>query len=255
MGTTRCYYEVLNIERTASGDEVKRSYRRLAMKYHPDRNPGDTEAEAAFKEAAEAYEVLSDSERRLTIDSVEMVCVPDQDMTSGRCTSRTSSCSTTLGKRRWRSRSRRQSVRGYDLETEVQITLQDVLAGVETEVVFPRLDVCDTCEGSGARPARRRPSAPHAVVVRLNRPVWVVVPHGDELSGLQGPRDGRHGFMRLLSWSWANECRPQALQSSRRDPRRPGCSASGRGRAAAGGSRPFRICGRGIPCGLSCGIA
>ena len=113
MGTTRCYYEVLNIERTASGDEVKRSYRRLAMKYHPDRNPGDTEAEAAFKEAAEAYEVLSDSERRAAYDRFGRDGrVPDQDMTSGRCTSRTSSrCSTTSsGKRRWRSRSRQAAV-------------------------------------------------------------------------------------------------------------------------------------------------
>ena len=60
MSITRCYYEVLSVERTASGDEIKRSYRRLAMKYHPDRNPGDDEAEKSFKECAEAYEVLSD---------------------------------------------------------------------------------------------------------------------------------------------------------------------------------------------------
>ena len=68
MATTRCYYEILNVERTASGDEVKRAYRRLAMKYHPDRNPGDAEAETAFKEAAEAYEVLSDTDRRHAYD-------------------------------------------------------------------------------------------------------------------------------------------------------------------------------------------
>ena len=64
MPTTRCYYEVLSVERTASATEIKTSYRRLAMKFHPDRNPGDSEAEANFKEAAQAYEVLSDPERR-----------------------------------------------------------------------------------------------------------------------------------------------------------------------------------------------
>ena len=68
MSTTRCYYEVLSVERSASADEIKRSYRRLAMKYHPDRNPGDAEAEVAFKECAEAYEVLSDPERRARYD-------------------------------------------------------------------------------------------------------------------------------------------------------------------------------------------
>ena len=68
MATTRCYYEILNVERTASGDEIKRSYRRLAMKFHPDRNPDDPEAEVRFKEAAEAYEVLADDERRRMYD-------------------------------------------------------------------------------------------------------------------------------------------------------------------------------------------
>ena len=64
MSTTRCYYETLSIEKNASGDEIKRSYRRLAMKYHPDRNPDDPEAESRFKEATSAYEVLSDPEKR-----------------------------------------------------------------------------------------------------------------------------------------------------------------------------------------------
>ena len=64
MPTTRDYYEILAVEKTCDADDIKRSYRRLAMKHHPDRNPGDADAEAAFKEAAEAYEVLSDAEKR-----------------------------------------------------------------------------------------------------------------------------------------------------------------------------------------------
>src|SRR5436189_2062686 len=68
MPTTRDYYEVLGIVRTADGEEIKRAYRRLAMKYHPDRNPGDAEAEAKFKECAEAHEVLSDEQRRRIYD-------------------------------------------------------------------------------------------------------------------------------------------------------------------------------------------
>jgi len=69
MATTRDYYEILSVDRNATGDEIKRSYRRLAMKYHPDRNPGDADAEARFKECAEAYEVLSDSEKRQRYDT------------------------------------------------------------------------------------------------------------------------------------------------------------------------------------------
>ena len=68
MAAKRDYYEVLGVDRSASADDIKRSYRRLAMKYHPDRNPGDAEAEASFKEASEAYEVLSDDDRRQRYD-------------------------------------------------------------------------------------------------------------------------------------------------------------------------------------------
>ena len=64
MATQRDYYEILSLERNANADDIKRAYRRMAMKYHPDRNEGDAEAEAKFKEAAEAYEVLSDQEKR-----------------------------------------------------------------------------------------------------------------------------------------------------------------------------------------------
>jgi molecular chaperone DnaJ len=66
--TKRCYYECLGVERNAAEEEIKKNYRKLAMQYHPDRNPGDKEAEETFKEAAEAYEVLSDREKREIYD-------------------------------------------------------------------------------------------------------------------------------------------------------------------------------------------
>jgi molecular chaperone DnaJ len=67
MSISRCYYEVLDIDRTADGTDIKRSYRRLAMKFHPDRNPDNADAEKSFKECAEAYEVLSDPQKKTNI--------------------------------------------------------------------------------------------------------------------------------------------------------------------------------------------
>ena len=82
MATTRDYYEVLEVERGASQEEIKRSFRKLAMKYHPDRNPGDDAAERSFKELNEAYEVLSDPSKRNQYDTYGRVggagCCPSQ---------------------------------------------------------------------------------------------------------------------------------------------------------------------------------
>jgi molecular chaperone DnaJ len=159
MATTRCYYEILGVQRTESADDIKRSYRRLAMKFHPDRNPGNAEAESSFKEAAEAYEVLSDPKRRQVYDQyghaglrgsaghdfgtmhAEDIFSMFEDIFSGG-----------TGGRRSGRRGGRRSQRGLDLETQVEITLTDVLHGVETEVEFSRLDYCDVCDGSGASP-------------------------------------------------------------------------------------------------------
>ena len=162
MPTTRDYYEILGVERTADGDEIKRAYRRMAMKYHPDRNPGDAEAEVKFKEAAEAYEVLSDDQKRQVYNqygreglrgaaggagaahdfsrmNVEDIFSMFNDIFSG-------------GGMGGRAGRRGGVARGYDLETEVHIDLKDVLDGVTTDVEFTRMDVCNTCDGSGAKP-------------------------------------------------------------------------------------------------------
>jgi molecular chaperone DnaJ len=160
MPTTRDYYEILSVERTASGEEIKRAYRRLAMKHHPDRNPDDPEAEARFKECAEAYEVLSSPERRKIYDqyghaglrgsaghdfrsmNVEDIFSMFNDIFGG-------------GFAGGRGRGASRVPRGYDLETEVEITLDEVFSGAEREIEFKRLDVCQTCSGSGAKPGTK----------------------------------------------------------------------------------------------------
>ena len=155
MPTTRCYYEVLSVSKDASGEEIKRSYRRLAMKYHPDRNPGDAEAEASFKECAEAYEVLSDSERRARYDRLGhegLRGTAGHDFNRMNVEDIFSMFNDIFGGGGGQGRGRRGPARGFDLETGIEITLEEAFEGTTREVEFRRLDVCDPCEGSGAKP-------------------------------------------------------------------------------------------------------
>jgi molecular chaperone DnaJ len=166
MATTRDYYEILGVSKTADDDEIKRAYRRLAMKHHPDRNPGDKEAEAKFKESAEAYEVLSDKERRGLYDRyghAGLRSTPGHDFRSMDPQDIFSMFEDIfsgfggMGGRGGGGR-RRGVARGYDLETHVEITLEDVLAGTTADVDITRLDVCGTCHGDGAKPGSERKS-------------------------------------------------------------------------------------------------
>lgn len=162
MPATRDYYEILSVERTADGEEIKRAYRRLAMKWHPDRNPDNAEAEKNFKEAAEAYEVLSDPERRKVYDQYGHEGLRQRGGGAAHDFSRMnvedifSMFNDIFGGGGFGGQGRRGGpARGYDLETEVEITLQDVLHGTARDVEFTRADVCDTCAGSGGAPGSR----------------------------------------------------------------------------------------------------
>ncbi len=158
MAVKRDYYEVLGVDRSASADDIKRSYRRLAMKFHPDRNPGDTEAEASFKEASEAYEVLSDGDRRQRYDQFGhegLRGTPGHDFGSMNAEDIFSMFQDIFGGGGggFGGGRREHGVkRGFDLETEIELTLSEILEGAERTVEYQRLEVCDTCEGSGAAP-------------------------------------------------------------------------------------------------------
>jgi molecular chaperone DnaJ len=164
MPAQRDYYEILSVTKTADGEEIKRAYRRLAMKYHPDRNPGDAEAEVKFKEAAEAYEVLSDPERRKRYDQFGHEGVRGQGAASPDFSRMNVDDIFSMfndifggggGGGGRGGRGRGGPARGFDLETEVEIDLADVLSGVERQVEFTRMDVCGTCTGSGAKPGTK----------------------------------------------------------------------------------------------------
>ncbi len=164
MPTTRDYYEILGIARDASEDDIKRAYRRLAMKYHPDRNPNDAEAEVRFKEAAEAYEVLSDPALRQRYnqyghEGLRSAGAAGHDFTRMNVEDIFSMFSDIFGGGGFGPRGRSGVAggvaRGYDLETEVTLTLEEVFSGCERTVEFTRLDVCDKCSGSGAKPGTK----------------------------------------------------------------------------------------------------
>lgn len=155
MSTQLDYYEILGVARDASGEDVKRAYRRMAMKWHPDQNPGNPEAEAKFKLCAEAYEVLSDTERRSVYDKYGHAGLrqrPAHDFRTMDPQDIFSMFADIFGGQAGAGRRQRGPARGYDLETSVEIALLDVLHGCEREVKFKRVDVCTPCKGTGAKP-------------------------------------------------------------------------------------------------------
>ena len=156
MASKRDYYEVLGVDKSSGPDDVKRAYRRLALKFHPDNYKGDkSEGEAKFKELAEAYEVLSDASKRQQYDrfgheGLRGAGVHDySNMGFGDIFSMFQDIFGGMGFSR---QSTRSVQRGYDLETEVELTLEQVLTGVDHTLEFERMDLCDDCAGSGARP-------------------------------------------------------------------------------------------------------
>ncbi|OGD21155.1 MAG: molecular chaperone DnaJ [Candidatus Aminicenantes bacterium RBG_16_63_16] len=168
--TKRDYYEVLGLPRTASQEEVKLAYRQLALKYHPDRNPGSQEAEERFKEAAEAYSVLGDGDKRATYDRFGHEGLRGEGFSgfSGFNASVFEDFEDILGSffgfgdlfggpdRRRRGRPQR----GRDLALEFEVSLQEAAAGAEKEISLTRAEACPSCGGSGVEPGTRKTTCP-----------------------------------------------------------------------------------------------
>lgn len=164
----RDYYEVLGVSKTATADELKKAYRKKALQYHPDRNPGDKEAEEKFKEAAEAYDVLSDPNKRARYDqfghsmgqsfgggggfsgggmSMEDIFSHFGDIFGGGAGfGGFGGFGGATG-----ARARKRTPRGSDLRIKVKLTLKEISQGVSKTLKIPRYAACDSCNGTGAR--------------------------------------------------------------------------------------------------------
>ena len=158
----RDYYEVLGLEKGATADEIKRAYRKLAVKFHPDKNPGDESAEAEFKVATEAYEVLRDPQKRQNYDQFGHAGV-DGQRGSGGFSGQEFDLSDALrafmrdfgggsfGDMFGETGRRGRSGRGRDLQVKVQLTLEEIADGAKKTLKISKQVACDTCHGTGAR--------------------------------------------------------------------------------------------------------
>ncbi len=162
----RDFYEILGVPRTATQEEIKKAYRQMALKYHPDRNPGNKEAEEKFKEAAEAYEVLSDPEKRQRYDQfghdglrgtnyrdftdINDIFTTFSDIFTGGFGGSIFDDFFGTGQRRRRS-SAQQGQPGSDLRIQLPLTLEEIAKGTEKKIKVKRLKKCDVCGGSGAK--------------------------------------------------------------------------------------------------------
>ena len=161
----RDYYQVLGVSRQADASELKRAYRKLALELHPDRNPGDKESEARFKEASEAYQVLSDSEKRALYDRYGHEGPRGGGFGGGfgSVSDIFSAFSDIFGDLFGGGFGGSQGQgggRGADIETQVQLTLAEVATGATKDVKVQRRALCQACSGSGAAPGTLREACP-----------------------------------------------------------------------------------------------
>ncbi|MDD2941693.1 MAG: molecular chaperone DnaJ [bacterium] len=159
----RDYYEVLGLKRDASADEIKKSYRKLALKFHPDKNPGNKDAEESFKEASEAYQVLSDSERKAQYDRYGHAAFAGGAGGAGfgDFSGFAEDIFGDIFGAFFGGNSGQRARSGRDLRYSMDLTLEEAASGVEKQISFKRAIKCDTCDGSGAKAGTSPESCKH----------------------------------------------------------------------------------------------
>ena len=165
----RDFYDILGVNRDASDEDIKKAYRKLAMKHHPDRNPDNPKSEEHFKEAKEAYEILSDAQKRAAYDQYGHAGVdPQSGMGGGGFGGGTGGFSDAFGGifdeifggGGGRSGGRSNVYRGADLRYNLEITLEQAAFGTETKIRIPTMEACEPCKGTGAKAGTQPKTCP-----------------------------------------------------------------------------------------------
>ena len=164
----RDFYDILGVNRDASEEEIKKAYRKLAMKHHPDRNPDNPKAEEHFKEAKEAYEILSDSQKRAAYDQYGHAGVDPQSGMGGGGFGGAGGFSDAFGGifdeifggGRGGGGGRSNVYRGADLRYNLEITLEQAAFGTETKIRIPTMEACEPCKGTGAKAGTQPKTCP-----------------------------------------------------------------------------------------------
>ena len=165
----RDFYEILGVNRDAADDEIKKAYRKLAMKYHPDRNPDNPSAEEKFKEAKEAYEILSDAQKRAAYDQYGHAGVDPQAGMGGGFGGGGGGFADAFGgifdeifggRGGGGGGGRSNIYRGADLRYNLEITLEQAAFGTETKIRIPTMEACEPCKGSGAKAGTQPKTCP-----------------------------------------------------------------------------------------------
>lgn len=151
----QCYYEILSVQKNCSDGELKKSYRRMAMKFHPDRNPDNEEAEHKFKEVKEAYEILSDSQKRAAYDQFGHAGVDPSRGGGGHAGAGFGGFGDIFedifGGGRRQGGGANAAYRGSDLQYNLELTLEEAVFGTTVDIRIPTKQTCTTCDGSGAK--------------------------------------------------------------------------------------------------------
>ena len=208
MTAKRDYYDILSVQRNASGDEIKRSYRKLAIKFHPDKNPDDPHAEERFKELGEAYDVLIDEQKRAAYDRYGHAAFAQGGRGGGfhdpfdifrevfgSAGGGGGIFETFFGGGAAQADG---SQRGSDLRYDMQITLEEAAFGVEKEIEVRKADACDKCHGSGAAPGSARGHLPDLSRTRPSHQLTWIFPSFADLPALPWTRRSDRATMRRL---------------------------------------------------------
>ncbi|MEY9782929.1 hypothetical protein ABIA23_004331 [Sinorhizobium fredii] len=205
----RDLYETLGVARNADEKELKSAFRKLAMKYHPDRNPGDQEAEKSFKEINQAYETLKDPQKRAAYDRYGHAAFEQGGMGAGNGFAGGSAGGFSdifediFGEMMGGGRQRRSSggrERGADLRYNMEITLEEAYSGKTAQIRVPTSVTCDVCTGSGAKPGTSPKTCAHLSGLRPHPRRPGLLLDRTHLPDLRRPRPDDHRSLHQMSW-------------------------------------------------------